>query len=146
MGWMSCFQSIYISVPSSQFRPPDLPDILAVAREHNSKVGISGLLLFHGGSFVQVLEGPKADVEALLKRIAADPRHDKMKLLLQKDVEKKEFEEWSMGFVDSQSVASKQKGFLNLFTELTTLVREDTTAQRALRRFMDGDYRRFVES
>jgi hypothetical protein len=140
------FQVIYASAASEQFKLTDLPLILTKAREHNQKAGISGLLLFHENTFVQVLEGPKPSIEGLLKTILADPRHRNVKLLFQKELEKKEFEDWSMGFVDVKQLASKDSGFVNLSTELSSLISKETTAHKALRRFMDGNFKKYVES
>jgi len=143
---MSIFQTIYVSAASDQLKQTDLPGILANARDRNAKLGISGLLIFHENTFVQVLEGPKTEVELLLKKIAVDPRHQNMKILLQKEIQEKEFEKWAMGYVNSSASAVKPIGHIDLFTELSSLVHEDTTAQKALMRFMDGSYKKFVES
>jgi hypothetical protein len=143
---MNLFQVIYVSSASPQFKPTDLPIILVQAREHNQKEGISGLLLFHEETFVQVLEGHKPSVELLLKKISSDPRHQNIKLLFQKDTEEKEFDDWAMGFVDVRLLPPKAGGFVNLSTELSSLISKETTAHKALRRFMDGNFKKYVES
>jgi hypothetical protein len=143
---MSLFQTIYISAASVQFKPADLPVILAQAREHNLKEDISGLLLFHEGIFVQALEGPRPGIEILMKKISSDARHRNIKPLFQKDIEEKEFDAWAMGFVNINMLPSKSDGFVNLSTELSALISNETTAHRALRRFMDGNYKKHVES
>ena len=91
---MSIFQAIYVSAASDQLKPTDLPEILIRARESNTKLGISGLLIFHENTFVQVLEEPKSEIEILLKKIELDPRHKNMKILLQKEIEENEFDQW----------------------------------------------------
>ena len=140
------FQVIYVSAASAKFKLTDLPLILKRAREYNEKEGISGLLLFHEGTFVQVLEGPKPNVESLLKKISADPRHKNIKLLFHKELEEKEFDKWSMGFVNIKLLATQNAGFVNLSTELSSLISKETTAHKALRRFMDGNFKKHVES
>ena len=43
---------------------------------HNNRLcDVTGLLVVHGGWFVQALEGPVESVRATFDRIAADPRH-----------------------------------------------------------------------
>ena len=146
IGYMSLFQVIYVSAASPLFKPTDLPAILIQAREHNQREGISGLLLFHEGTFVQVLEGPKPSIELLLKKISSDPRHQNIKLLFQQDIEEKEFDDWAMGFVDVKMLSSKIGGFVDVSTELSALISKETTAHKALRRFMEGNFKKYVES
>ena len=143
---MSVFQTIYVSVATELLKLTDLSEILTRARESNTKLGISGLLIFHENTFVQVLEGPRAGIESLLKKIELDPRHKNMKILLQKEIEEKEFDQWAMGFFNSALLTSRPVGFVDLSTELSTMLHEETTAQKALLRFMDGNYKKFVES
>ena len=143
---MSLFQTIYVSAATDQLKLADLPEILIRARDNNKKFGISGLLIFHEDTFVQVLEGPKLEIEVLLKKIESDPRHKNMKILLRKELEEKEFDHWAMGFVNSSLTVARPIGFVDLSTELSALVHEETTAQKSLLRFMDGNYKKFVES
>src|SRR5205823_4304594 len=48
---------IYASASVQPFSSRQLTDLLARARAHNRTVAVSGLLLYHQGSFLQVLEG-----------------------------------------------------------------------------------------
>lgn len=52
--------------------------ILAASRRNNVKADVTGMLLFHEGSFIQYLEGPEAGVVATRARIAVDVRHSGM--------------------------------------------------------------------
>jgi hypothetical protein len=49
--------------------------IVERSAQNNRQIDVTGLLLVHGGWFVQALEGPSAAVRAVFARIAADPRH-----------------------------------------------------------------------
>ncbi len=66
---------VYLSASRALLDPPAVEALLAVSRRNNAERGITGLMLYHDGSFLQVIEGPKAQVQALYARIAADPRH-----------------------------------------------------------------------
>ena len=47
----------------------ELKAILSAARTNNSKKDISGMLVYHAGSFLQVLEGPEDTVTELFGKI-----------------------------------------------------------------------------
>src|ERR1700734_2023146 len=69
------FSLLYLSEGSVPFSQADLRELLRKANENNSKLGITGLLLFKGENFLQVLEGERETVLALYKKITQDPRH-----------------------------------------------------------------------
>ena len=73
--------------------------LLAVSKRNNARVGVTGALLFNGGSFAQVLEGSRAAVEATFERIQRDPRHSDVSVLQCEPVAARGFPNWSMGFV-----------------------------------------------
>jgi len=66
---------IYTSTSPKLLTGHDLENILSVSRRNNLRDGITGLLIYHEGSFLQVLEGPDAKIEASFERISSDPRH-----------------------------------------------------------------------
>jgi len=71
---------------------------------NNRAQGVTGLLLYTGGHFAQWLEGAPAVLQALLARIATDPRHTRMRTLSSKVVEQRSCAEWSMKLmVDHQA-------------------------------------------
>ena len=49
--------------------------ILAVAREHNMANGITGILCYGGGIFLQAIEGGRGQVSELYNHICKDTRH-----------------------------------------------------------------------
>lgn len=55
--------------------------ILHVSRQRNQPSGISGVLVFDGARFCQLIEGPRTQVVALAQRIQADPRHTGYRVL-----------------------------------------------------------------
>lgn len=75
----------------------ELAAILESAVRHNTADGITGMLLYAGGNFLQVLEGEKEAVQATYQRICQDPRHHNFMLLLEQDVPERQFGRWSMG-------------------------------------------------
>ena len=135
-------QIIYASAATKPFTREDLVQLLKISRQRNTAAGISGMLLYHHGSFLQVLEGPAESVEALYVKIGADPRHINLLLLSRRTIQKKEFENWSMGFVDTTAVAVPPAGFVDYAMQLHGMTLDQTGARKILRRFQDGAWRR----
>jgi Sensors of blue-light using FAD len=91
---------VYVSSAVQLFSPAELQDLLAKSRANNAQLGISGLLLYKDGNFMQVLEGEQAAVQSLHTHIARDPRHRGLITLLQGTHPERQFPEWAMGFCD----------------------------------------------
>ncbi len=81
----------------------ELNEILEASRSNNKAAGVTGMLLFAEGSFIQVLEGAPADVDEIYARICADPRHDQLLKLYDHPIPNRNFPEWSMGYRVAQS-------------------------------------------
>ena len=77
---------IYCSAAPRPLGREELAALLAGARLHNERHGITGMLLHVDGSFFQVLEGAPDDVERLFARISADPRHDHVTVIIREPV------------------------------------------------------------
>jgi hypothetical protein len=89
---------IYVSSETAPFSEAQLDALLRKSRNHNLASGITGLLLYKDGHFMQILEGPKPAVLALIAKIKKDPRHRDVSILMQSDTGQCEFKDWSMGF------------------------------------------------
>ena len=104
---------IYCSRASEDVSPVELVELLAVSRRNNGAAGLSGMLLYSSQSFLQVLEGESADLDRTYARIHADPRHHGLRLLLDAEVPRPLFGNWTMGFdhVDDEDLAETLDGF-----------------------------------
>lgn len=116
--------------------------ILAVAQARNRQVGVTGALMFNGGCFAQVLEGPQAAVEATFERIQRDDRHGVVTLLDLTPIGERGFPSWSMAFVGTEAGARARFGGIadesgfdparlsgeHIFEVLNRLVLEDEAA------------------
>jgi hypothetical protein len=141
-------QLIYISAANRDFSEEELEELLTKARENNASLDITGMLLFHEGSFIQALEGPKAKVKALYEKIAQDERHTETVVLYKGDQEERDFDSWSMGFYRSnQSSAENLEGFHNfLATGFRNSHRETASrARKALLQFRQGKWHQNVQ-
>ena len=90
---------IYASSASSPFELKDLLALLNAARAVNLSLGITGMLVYEKGSFLQILEGTSAAVRSLYAHIAADKRHTDVTKLIEEPIDAPSFSDWSMGFV-----------------------------------------------
>ena len=84
--------------------------MLQKSTHRNTKAGITGLLLYKEGSFMQVLEGEEKPVKALFSKISHDPRHRNIITLIQERIEKREFAEAAMAFRDLET-GEKPSGY-----------------------------------
>lgn len=89
------FQIMYIS-SAHEVCDQEIDDILSASRRNNRRDEISGLLLYNGHRFLQVLEGPEASVKGTFDRIKLDPRHRASVLLSAKTVIDRQFGHWDM--------------------------------------------------
>lgn len=92
-------QLIYISV-SEQISPQTVDDILKSAHTNNPQLGITGVLVLLGNTFIQILEGPKEAVTSLFDVIKQDKRHHDILCLSEQPIEERAFPDWSMGYVE----------------------------------------------
>jgi hypothetical protein len=92
------YQYVYVSSEAYPFTEAQLKDLLEVSRRRNSASAVTGLLLYLSGNFIQLLEGAKEDVLATRGRIATDNRHRGMNTVHEGPCEKRDFQDWSMGF------------------------------------------------
>jgi hypothetical protein len=74
----------------------DLSDIHQAARHLNALDGITGLLLFDGARFLQIIEGAEGAIDNLVERLRRDPRHSAFEIRDERFVEQRAFPDWSM--------------------------------------------------
>lgn len=72
---------LYLSTASSPFTEPQLRTLLRQMRAANVAAGISGLLVYGQGHFLQLLEGEQVAVQQMFRRVRRDPRHSEVSLL-----------------------------------------------------------------
>lgn len=90
----------YISKNSIKGTPDEtkdeIRDILAAAHRNNPEKGVTGALLYSGGYFCQVIEGPQDVLEELFESIQMDNRHQDVTVLHFEPIESRGFNEWAM--------------------------------------------------
>jgi hypothetical protein len=133
-GPEGCYSIVYISSAIADFAEADLVKLLKQARGFNERAGITGVLMYGGGRFVQVLEGCPVAVRALYTRIAADPRQSHLEKLADGFRPRREFREWTMSFGPPPSGWRELPGYLT--PPQLVLLGIGTSAQPLLSEFM----------
>ena len=89
---------LYSSVAAREMSEHDLVGLLETSRRNNAEHGITGLLVYHAGAFMQALEGEEETVMRLYQRILGDARHAQSRILWKGPIAERRFGEWTMAF------------------------------------------------
>jgi len=87
---------IYVSQSTQGMSSDALEALLKKASAFNHSAGISGCLLYQDGCFMQMLEGQRDALFTLLDKIKADPRHHKVRIVIEAPTRSRVFPGWSM--------------------------------------------------
>jgi len=77
---------------------PEIIELVEQSRVRNAKRRISGALIFTDRYFVQAIEGPADEIDALKNKIIADPRHSQIVILADGPTDKRQFGLWSLAY------------------------------------------------
>jgi hypothetical protein len=89
----------YTSLARLDLQETDLEDIHRTAREQNALDGITGLLVFNGTHFLQIIEGSENAIQDLIERLRKDPRHTGFEIRDRRKIDARSFPDWSMELV-----------------------------------------------
>lgn len=78
--------------------------ILAQSRQYNPTCGITGILCYGGGIFLQAIEGGRMAVSELYGHIQRDIRHKDVVLLHYEEIFERRFGGWTMGQVNMSKI------------------------------------------
>ena len=114
---MATLAYAYISEAVKPFSEADLTALLKIARDNNAKLGVTGMMLYEGQRFLQILEGAPEIVMQLAEKIERDPRHHRIVRMSAEMIDKRHFKDWSMGFkhVSSGTLKDQIPGFNDFF-------------------------------
>lgn len=89
----------YTSLARLDLGGEDIADIHRTARQANALNGVTGLLIFNGTHFLQIIEGPESAIDELVGRLRLDQRHHQLEIRDERKVAGRQFPGWSMEFV-----------------------------------------------
>lgn len=87
---------VYVSAATHPMSEDELAALLNQARENNASHGVTGVLLYHDGNFMQLLQGPVSDVRNIYSAIESDPRHHMVIPIVNETGLPREFADWAM--------------------------------------------------
>ncbi|MDP3702122.1 MAG: BLUF domain-containing protein [Hylemonella sp.] len=86
----------YVSTAVHKLSNESLSNLIEKAASRNDSLGVTGLLLYSDGLFMQCLEGSKESLDMLMRSIRSDPRHFDLIVLWQDEISNREFPDWGM--------------------------------------------------
>lgn len=89
---------LYVSVADPGLGTDAIHDIVSHSQRRNGADGVSGILLYNGSNFLQLIEGEAAMIDACYARIQRDPRHNGIVTLRDMPIGEREFPEWAMRY------------------------------------------------
>jgi hypothetical protein len=117
---------VYVSSALIPLSRKELESLLVTCRANNARDGITGLLLYKDGNFMQMLEGERSAVETAFRKIQSDARHHGIIKLLEGDTPAREFSEWAMGLRDLLSPEAQRVPGYSEFLNSSLLSEEFT--------------------
>ena len=100
------FYVIYVSSAVQLMDDEALLSLLQQSRKKNAELGITGMLLYKEGNFMQLLEGEEKVVLDLYETIKKDSRHKDLITIITDDIADRSFEDWSMGFQNMDKISA----------------------------------------
>ena len=110
-------QTAYVSRAAETMTQEALLSLLQQCLANNESSGVTGMLLYGNDTFLQVLEGDEAVLEAVIDKIRKDPRHSRIHFLYRKPLERRQYADWSMGFKRISAQGLQAIGGLSEFRE-----------------------------
>lgn len=111
-------QVVYISRATAHVDHAELSSIASVSASNNSRVGVSGALLFCSGYFLQILEGDFDTLQSTLNRIADDTRHADLQVILQTNDTRRQFADWAMAGLHEDALSDTHSARLSRCLEM----------------------------
>ncbi len=126
------YSLVYTSEALTPFDDDSLRTLLTDSRAANHHAGITGILLYRDGRFVQLLEGPEGSVRSLMRTISDDPRHHRVRVLVDGYPKDRQFSAWTMGYEPiSTEPTAPPEGFRDTFTDIEAVDDNDAVLRAA---------------
>ncbi|MCW5658490.1 MAG: BLUF domain-containing protein [Burkholderiaceae bacterium] len=91
----------YVSSATQLMTVAQLESLLVEARDLNLESGVTGVLLYSDGNFMQYFEGSEESMRVTYERIRASQRHKDIMEILNERIAQRSFPDWQMGFAQA---------------------------------------------
>ena len=125
---------IYSSLADDGISKENIEELLLNARHNNARHNITGLLLYHDGAFLQVLEGDRRTISNLFERkLMRDSRHKSVTLFHDEKIEQRKFKYWNLAYSDlTESSPGISAPYRELLSQRRSLYELNTNTHKAL--------------
>jgi hypothetical protein len=96
----------YVSRAAEPVSSDELAALEQEAHRSNRAAGVTGLLVFDAGCYIQILEGPAHAVDATLERIRGDGRHEELEQVIDMPIHARSFSHWALASIDLRAPAA----------------------------------------
>ena len=122
---MPLMHIIYVSSATVKLDDAGLDAILKSANIRNLEQGLTGMLLYADGNFIQLIEGRERNVNEAFSRIEKDTRHHNIFVIDRSVISARSFDAWAMCFrrISEADIAQHpgyERFFHNNFKHLKT--------------------------
>ncbi|QTH63036.1 BLUF domain-containing protein [Psychrosphaera ytuae] len=93
---VNLYQLLYKSYATRPLSVEEFADLLVDARVKNDSLGVTGILLYKNGVFIQLMEGEKRNIDTLYDVIKQDPRHTQLECLYYQPANERACKNWAM--------------------------------------------------
>lgn len=97
---MPLVELVYLSRRNAAYPLSEYVGIAEKSQKNNHQHGITGLLCFNKGVFLQVIEGEALEINSLYAKILSDMRHSELCLVHYDMIQERRFSQWGMQFVN----------------------------------------------
>lgn len=94
-------QLLYTSTATANLAADDVFKIVTVSARNNPARDVTGFLIYADGAFMQLIEGERADLDALLDVLGRDPRHRAITVKARRPISSRSFPSWRMQRLDA---------------------------------------------
>ncbi|QNF33759.1 BLUF domain-containing protein [Adhaeribacter swui] len=130
---------MYISTAVISVHEAELQEMLARFRRNNERDNITGMLLYSGEHYVQLIEGEEAALRKLYAKIEKDYLHTNIIKLADGQISHRLFKDWSMGFKGvTEAALTTLPGYINPASPvfLNQLPEPEESASSVLQQFV----------
>jgi hypothetical protein len=111
---------VYTSKATSSVTPEMVELLSRTSELNNKRAGVTGLLLYGSGNYLQIMEGEADRVGPLFERVRKDSRHKNCQVLSRHATGQRCFTSWRMGLIGRLDAEPDKCG--NEWDTITTML------------------------